>query len=77
MALSPAELARLAEMIQDGLRDEVQAELVGRGYQPTQAGTFVTDMAALPAAMVLPQTTSMAPKTGGPTAVNPPHTQEE
>ena len=77
MALSPAELARLAEMIQDGLRDEVQAELVGRGYQSAQAGAFVTDMAALPAAMVLPQTTSMAPKTGGPTAVNPSQTQEE
>jgi hypothetical protein len=77
MALTPAELARLAEMIQDGLRDEAQAELVGRGYQPGQVGAFVTDMAALPAAMVLPQTTSMAPKTGGPTAVNPPRTQTQ
>jgi hypothetical protein len=77
MALSPAELARLAEMIQDGLRDEAQAELVGRGYQPGQVSAFVTDMAALPAAMTLPQTTSMTPKAGGPTAVNPPQTQEK
>ena len=58
MNLSPAELARLAEMIQDGLRDAVQAELTGRGYRPEMVRDFVSDVAALPGAMVVPQTTA-------------------
>ncbi|MBK8989850.1 MAG: hypothetical protein IPM39_27945 [Chloroflexi bacterium] len=69
MELSPAELARLAEMIQDGLRDVVQAELVGRGYPATQVYTFISDMAALPDLLVAPQTTAVAPKSVGPTVV--------
>ena len=52
------ELARLAEMIQDGLRDAVQAELMGRGYQAGQVHSFMSDLTALPAAMIVPQTTS-------------------
>ena len=62
MNLSPAELARLAEMIQDGLRDVVQAELTGRGYRPEMVRDFVGDMAALPGAMVVPQTTAVQPQ---------------
>lgn len=58
MQLSPDELARLAEMIQDGLRDAVQAELMGRGYQAGQVHSFMSDLTALPAAMIVPQTTS-------------------
>ena len=65
MQLSPADLARLAEMIQDGLRDVVQAELVGRGYPATQVHAFISDMAALPGSLVAPQTTAVAPKVVG------------
>ena len=60
MNLSPAELARLAEMIQDGLRDVVGAELADRGYRPEIVRDFVSDMAALPAAMIVPQTTAVS-----------------
>lgn len=77
MQLSPAELARLAEMIQDGLRDLVQAELVGRGYSATQVHTFISDMAALPGSLVVPQTTAVPWATGGPTAVGGQRTLEE
>jgi hypothetical protein len=65
MRLSPADLARLAEMIQHGLRDGAQAELVGRGYPATQVQPFISDMAALPASLVEPQTTAVAPTTIG------------
>jgi hypothetical protein len=58
MNLSPAELARLAEMIREGLRDAVQAELAGRGYRADVVQDFVSDMAALPRAIVMPQTTA-------------------
>lgn len=61
MNLSPAELARLAELIQDGLRDVVQAELAGRGYRPEMVRDFVSDMAALPGALVVPQTAASRP----------------
>ena len=77
MNLSPAELARLAEMIQDGLRDVVQAELTGRGYRPEMVRDFVGDMAALPGAMIVPQSTAVAPTAVGPTAVPPQQPQEE
>jgi hypothetical protein len=82
MNLSPAELARLAEMIQDGLRDRVQAELANRGYRPEMVRNFVSDMAALPGAMVVPQSTAVIPKVSEPTApgataVSPPQPQEE
>jgi hypothetical protein len=62
MNLSPAELARLAEMIQDGLRDVVQAELADRGYRPEMVRDFVGDMAALPGTVVVPQTTAVRPQ---------------
>lgn len=62
MQLSPADLARLAEMIQDGLRETVQQELVGRGYQTAQVSSFISDMAALPAAMIVPQSTAVQPQ---------------
>jgi len=60
MALTPEELARLAAMIEEGLRQAVLAELADRGYRPDVVRDFVTDLAALPAALVLPQTTAMA-----------------
>ncbi|MCA9990394.1 MAG: hypothetical protein KDE29_05270, partial [Anaerolineales bacterium] len=77
MNLSPAELGRLAEMIQDGLRDVVQAELTDRGYRPEMVRDFVGDMAALPGAMIVPQSTAVAPTAVGPTAVPPQQPQEE
>lgn len=77
MNLSPAELARLAEMIQDGLRDVVQSELTGRGYRPEMVRDFVGDMAALPGAMIVPQSTAVAPTAVGPTAVQPQQFTEE
>lgn len=58
MNLSPAELARLAEMIQDGLRDRVQAEMANRGYRPEMVRNFVSDVAALPGVLVVPQSTA-------------------
>ncbi len=61
MQLSPDDLARLAEMIQDGLRDLVQAELVGRGYPDAAVRTFISEMAALPASLVVPQSTAVGP----------------
>lgn len=76
MNLSPAELVRLAEMIQDGLRDVVQAELADRGYRPEMVRDFVSDMAALPGAMVVPQSTAVGPTAVGPTAIPPQESQE-
>ena len=49
-------------MIQDGLRDVVQAELTGRGYRPEMVRDFVGDMVALPGAIVVPQTTAVQPQ---------------
>lgn len=72
MNLSPVELARLAEMIQDGLRDVVQAELAGRGYRPEMVRDFVSDIAALPGAMIVPQSTAVKP-----TAVSSQELREE
>ncbi len=79
MNLSPADLARLAEMIQDGLRDVVQAELADRGYRPEMVRHFVSDMAALPGAMVVPQSAAISSATdgAGTTAVSAPQPQEE
>ncbi|MCC6602875.1 MAG: hypothetical protein IT327_06675 [Anaerolineae bacterium] len=77
MNLSPAELARLAEMIQDGLRDRVQAELANRGYRPEMVRNFVSDMAALPGVLVVPQSTAVQSPTAGPTAVNLQQVEEE
>lgn len=58
MNLSPADLTRLAELIRNGLRETAQEELIGRGHQLAQVREFVSDMAALPGAMVLPQSTA-------------------
>lgn len=71
MQLSPADLTRLAEMIQDGLREVVQAELVDRGYPAAQVHTFISDMAALPGSLVVPQTTAVASKSVAPKSVGP------
>jgi hypothetical protein len=64
MSLSPAEMSRLAALIQDGLRETVQAELAGRGYRPEVVQDFVSDLAALPGAVVVPQTTASRPPAG-------------
>ncbi|MAU00624.1 MAG: hypothetical protein CL608_26060 [Anaerolineaceae bacterium] len=77
MNLSPADLTRLSEMIQDGLRDVAQAELADRGYRPEEVRNFVNDMAALPGTMVVPQSAAIKPTAAGPTTVNPQQTQEE
>jgi hypothetical protein len=60
MNLSPAEMARLATLIGDGLRDAVQAELAGRGWRPDVVQEFVSDLTALPGAIVVPQTTAFS-----------------
>ncbi|MFZ1398903.1 MAG: hypothetical protein WAS33_18505, partial [Candidatus Promineifilaceae bacterium] len=69
MNLSPADLTRLAEMIQEGLRDVVQTELADRGYRPEMVGQFVSDLAALPGTMVVPQSTAMKMTAAKPTTV--------
>ncbi len=62
MSLSPDDLARLAELIGDGLREAAQAELIGRGHRPAMVQDFVSDLASLPGAMVVPQTTAQRPQ---------------
>jgi hypothetical protein len=70
MNLSPLELARLAEMIEEGVREQVLAELTRRGQRPEQACQLVTDLAALPGALVVPQSTGIRPTGGGATGMN-------
>ena len=60
MRLAPEELARLVEMIQEGRQPAAQTELVARGYGPETVQDFVSDLAALPATLVVPQTTARA-----------------
>jgi len=55
MQLSPAELARLAALIRDGMRQEAGQQLVARGHQPAAARALISDIAALPTTMVVPQ----------------------
>jgi hypothetical protein len=61
MNLTPLELARLAEMIEEGVREQVLAELTRRGQRPEQARQLVADLAALPGALVVPQSTGIRP----------------
>ena len=77
MNLLPTDLARLSEMIQDGLRGAAQAELADRGYRMEMVRNFVNDMGALPDVMVVPQSTAVVPTASGPTTANPQQTQEE
>lgn len=82
MNLSPADLARLAEMIQDGLRDQVQAELANRGHRSEMVRSFVSELAALPGVLIVPQSTAVNPTVSEPTArgaaaVAPPQPEEE
>jgi hypothetical protein len=62
MNLSPEDLTRLAELISGGLREAVQAELIGRGYRPEVVHGLVSDLASLPGAITVPQTTSRRPQ---------------
>lgn len=61
MQLSTTELSQLAEMIQDGLRDDAQLQLTRRGHRPEMVRDLVADIAALPNVLVIPQTTAVAP----------------
>jgi hypothetical protein len=56
--LSPAELSRLADLISDGLRETARQELAGRGHRPEQVRALIADIAALPAAITVPQSTA-------------------
>jgi len=58
LQLAPEELAQLAEQIGRGLREAVQAELVGQGHRPDLVAEFLSNLAALPAAITVPQTTA-------------------
>ena len=62
MNLSPDELARLADLISDGLREAVQTELTSRGHRPDLVRSFVSDLVSLPGAMIVPQTTAQRPQ---------------
>ena len=55
MKLSPEELTRLAALIRDGMRQEAGQQLVAQGHQPAAARALISDIAALPATMVVPQ----------------------
>jgi hypothetical protein len=77
MNLSPADLARLADLIRDGLRETAREDLVSRGYRPAEAREFISDMAALPGAIIVPQSTAVVPTAVDPPAVNPQQPQEE
>ena len=61
MGLTAAEMSRLAQMIQDGLREAVLTELTARNQPETAVRTFINDLAALPEAMVVPQSVRVAP----------------
>lgn len=61
LTLSPADLARLAALIQDGLREQAQAQLHARGAAPQQAHALLNEMAALPEIITVPQTTAVPP----------------
>lgn len=63
LQLGPGELTRLAQMVQQGLRAQVQAELLARGTAPIDAQTFINDLTALPSVMTVPQSTSIKPTT--------------
>ena len=56
--LSPEELARLAELLRDGLWDVAQQELAAQGHPPARVHGFIADLAALPAVLSVPQTTA-------------------
>ena len=56
--LSPAEIQQIAHLIQQGLREQAVAILQARGQSEAAASTFVADVAALPEAITLPQTTA-------------------
>ena len=62
MGLSPEDLARLAELVGQGRWEAAQTELAGRGHPPAVVHGFVADLAALPAAMTVPQTTAGTPQ---------------
>jgi len=61
LRLSPADLARLVEMIQAGLQGKAQAELTSSGYRPERVRELLGDLAALPGSLVVPQTTTKLP----------------
>ena len=58
LQLSSAEMSQLAELIGQGQRDAALASLTQHGIPVTQAQLLVADIAALPNAITLPQTTA-------------------
>jgi hypothetical protein len=58
LQLSPEELARLAELIREGLWQDAQRQLLGRGHAPETVHTFIADLSSLPTVMAVPQTTA-------------------
>ena len=63
MGLTAEEMSRLAQMVQEGLREAVLTELTARNQPEAAARDFINDLAALPAAMVVPQSVRVAPAT--------------
>ncbi len=61
MGLTAEEMGRLAQMIQDGLREAVLTELTARNQPETAVRAFISDLSALPEAMVVPQSVRVAP----------------
>lgn len=61
MGLTAAEMGRLAQMIQDGLREAVLTELTARNQPEATARSFISDLSALPEAMVVPQSVRVTP----------------
>ncbi|MFP4596549.1 hypothetical protein, partial [Ralstonia sp.] len=57
LQLSPEELARLAELIREGLWQDAQRQLLGRGHAAETVHTFIADLSGLPAVMSVPQST--------------------
>jgi hypothetical protein len=61
MSLSQADLARMARLIEDGLRHELRQELRQAGHNRTVVETFVSGLDSLPDALQVPQTAAFRP----------------
>ena len=61
MQLEPDALEQMAEQLREGLWLEAQARLTGQGHRPGQVNAFLSDLAALPSTIIVPQTTAASP----------------
>ena len=50
---------RLADLLRQGLWLEAQAGLTAQGHRPGLVNEFLSDLAALPSVIIVPQTTAM------------------